>query len=99
MLDAEVARRKPRVPMSDVEVARRGLRVLCQTRTSASSAFQLKCKPEQLRVPTQMRACELRVSTLTRACKLCVSTQMQACELRILDNNEVRVQAIPVFLL
>jgi len=80
--DAEVARRRPRVPMpnadlassvrregripiSDAKVARRGSRILYQTRRSSDAevAFQFKREPEQLRVPTQTRACELRVST------------------------------------
>ena len=52
--------------MSDTEIARRGPRVLYQMRTSANSAFQLKRKSEQLRIPTQMRACELRVQRETR---------------------------------
>ena len=58
--DAEIAfQPQTRTSRSNV---RRGPRVLCQMRTSANSAFQLKRKSEQLRVPTQTRASELHVS-------------------------------------
>ena len=71
MSDAEVARRRPRVLCQTRRSPDADLAFQCQTRTSrplsmrtsANSAFQLKHKSEQLRVPTQTRACELRVST------------------------------------
>jgi len=50
-------------PLSDAEVA---FQPLTRRSSDTEVAFQLKRKPEQLRVPTQTRAFELRVSTSER---------------------------------